>query len=117
MDRGARDGDQSRVSLGAKRPPNFLSKPHDPLTPTFKGKGDEMTMIPKCTSWLGHRFEGRFSSKVPDNWGGSSFDGTASGYAKMADAVRENTYECDVCVRCGHVVRPSPPPNPTSKEE
>lgn len=59
-------------------------------------------MVPKCTSWLGHRFEGRYSKAASYSW--PKFETTSKDMATiLLDATRDITYECDVCVRCGHV--------------
>lgn len=61
-------------------------------------------MTTKCTSWLGHKFEGRYSRT--ETQGETDFEG--SRYA-VIDAIkaskgRTSTYHCDVCVRCGLVI-------------
>jgi hypothetical protein len=63
--------------------------------------------IPKCTHWLGHKFEGRYSSPpVAEEIAGMSI--RASEYATAAkmlmDAARGKDYERDICVRCGHAI-------------
>jgi hypothetical protein len=66
----------------------------------------EVTAVPKCTSWRGHKFEARYSSRPgrmpsPEQlfWVGYSLQ------LDVVNASRIQTYECDVCVRCGHVVQ------------
>lgn len=68
-----------------------------------------MTDAPKCKSWFGHKFEARYSlgparslSETELFW--------LMGYDRLPaiKASRRQTYECDVCVRCGHVVQPPP---------
>ena len=57
-------------------------------------------MVPKCTSWRGHKFEGRYSEYMPK-------DRTLEFQKGSIDLVRSFktiTYECDICVRCGHVI-------------
>lgn len=63
-------------------------------------------MIPKCTSWRGHKFEARYSTgpgrklTEPEMWHAWPYDLTT-----LSEKTRRKTYECDVCVRCGHVVQ------------
>lgn len=68
-----------------------------------------MTDIPKCTHWLGHKFEGRYS-KTParqatenELFWSSVFDQLA-----IAETHRAVTYERDICVRCGVTVEKKP---------
>lgn len=63
-----------------------------------------MSDVPKCTSWRGHKFEGRFSSEPAGNL--EVDRGTYRAVQLLADFSTKRTYECDVCVRCGHVVKP-----------
>lgn len=56
-------------------------------------------MVPKCTSWLGHKFEARYSEKMPDQ----SLEFEKATVAAIK-AFKTITYECDICVRCGHVI-------------
>ncbi len=64
-----------------------------------------MTDIPKCTSWRGHKFEGRYSSQP---------DATLSAFQVQVFAkdmpllVTKRTYERDICVRCGATVEKKP---------
>ncbi len=65
--------------------------------------------IPKCTSWLGHRFEGRYSSEPVE---GSFPAMKAEGKIAIEAQVRMRctyTYERDICVRCGHVIEKAKP--------
>lgn len=58
-------------------------------------------MTPKCSTWLGHKFEGRYSkgpARSPD------FEGAAIALIELAEKFRTVTYEGDVCTRCGCVV-------------
>jgi hypothetical protein len=58
-----------------------------------------MSNLPKCTSWLGHKFRPRYSTAVIIN---------PDGYPSVLALIekRENrTYVHDICVRCGHVVQ------------
>lgn len=63
-------------------------------------------MIPAspCTSWLGHKFEGRYSYTVPQEQKFGHFEGTPSAYEKMVRATHDKIYERDICVRCGATV-------------
>ena len=57
--------------------------------------------IPKCTSWLGHKFEGRYSSEPRE---GDFNKADAEGRSAIDALLRMRvnmTYECDICVRCG----------------
>lgn len=68
-----------------------------------------MSDLPKCKSWLGHKFAARYSAGaavLPPNLKVSiAVDSLASIYERF----RPVTYERDVCVRCGATVeRPSP---------
>ena len=60
----------------------------------------------KCTSWLGHRFEPRYSTTpknlLPKDMG-ELFWLDWRDRERLTQPTR--TYECDVCVRCGHVVQ------------
>ncbi len=62
-------------------------------------------VIPKCTHWLGHKFEGRYSEKPGKRptvdelfWVGWSRQ------EQMIAASIDRTYERDICVRCGFAV-------------
>jgi hypothetical protein len=62
---------------------------------------------PKCTSWLGHKFEARFDigAKVG---GPVEYEGSALFVLELEKLKQSRTYVHDICVRCGHVVqRPS----------
>lgn len=63
--------------------------------------------VPKCTSWLGHKFEARYSySPVAGKY---NVEGGSSAHIQaMADKMRQQTYQHDICVRCGHVVPRQP---------
>lgn len=63
-----------------------------------------MAETPKCKSWLGHKFEGRFSTEPPPIDSVNEFDGTNRWMYILFDALTKRTYECDICVRCGHKV-------------
>lgn len=67
-----------------------------------------MGEIPKCTSWLGHKFSPRYS-KGPSIFGGKYTGGNAD---VIAEKYRPVTYERDICVRCGVTIeRPRAAPN------
>jgi hypothetical protein len=62
----------------------------------------------KCTSWLGHKFEGRYS-QAPSSFRIEDSSGiSAEELAVLANEYRTKTYERDICVRCGHVVEKKP---------
>lgn len=64
-----------------------------------------MSEIPKCPSWLGHKFIARYSTGKPTLeesrliW----IYGSDRRLQALRDS-RPQTYEGDVCVRCGCVV-------------
>lgn len=64
-------------------------------------------VIPKCTSRWGHKFEGRYSMGAavlpPDLKVSIAVDSLTGIYAQF----RQQTYERDVCVRCGATVEKS----------
>jgi hypothetical protein len=53
-----------------------------------------------CSSLWGHRFVARYSYRPP-----ARVKGEAELAADFARAMTIRTYECDVCVRCGVVVK------------
>lgn len=62
-------------------------------------------MIPICTSWRGHKFEGRYSYKNPALQ--TLFTQTGSikrMTGEFVESMRDQTYELDICVRCGATV-------------
>lgn len=59
---------------------------------------------PKCTSWLGHKFEARYDLEAPTQVVKSSGGWSAREVVDVLDATRPQTYVHDICVRCGHVV-------------
>lgn len=64
-----------------------------------------MTDTPKCSSWLGHKFEARYSNQNPALI--KLLDNAVGGlelHPFAMKAMREETYECDICVRCGFKV-------------
>lgn len=65
-----------------------------------------MSETQKCTSWLGHKFEARYSRYLPDGLAAGDYEGTEAGLREYMETIKTVTYECDVCVRCGQVVRP-----------
>lgn len=58
-------------------------------------------MTPKCTSWLGHHFEARYSKGSAK---AGEYEGNAIAVIELAERSRTVTYEGDVCTRCGCVV-------------
>lgn len=66
-------------------------------------------MIPKCTSWRGHKFEGRWSKDraVIDSFKSDKI--TARGLEIVMEGATKRTYECDICVRCGHRIEKNDP--------
>jgi hypothetical protein len=60
----------------------------------------------KCTSWLGHKFEARYSSR-PTTLASPKMQElfwlSMDDRKRLTQPIR--TYECDVCTRCGHVVQ------------
>lgn len=59
--------------------------------------------VPKCTSWLGHRYEARYSKTPSTGW--PKFNAEGKGMAELIlDATRTVTYERDICIRCGHTI-------------
>jgi hypothetical protein len=69
-----------------------------------------MSDVPKCTSWRGHRFEGRYSSEpAGEGWPKMNAHGKAAidGWVRLTTIM---TYERDICVRCGATVEKPPPP-------
>ena len=58
----------------------------------------------KCTSWLGHKFQGRYS--CTETGGSTDFEGSVFSVMKAIEASKDRTrtYHCDVCVRCGLVI-------------
>lgn len=60
-------------------------------------------MVPKCTSWRGHKFEPRYSETPPTILSLAAVLESVS--RRLIEALTVQKYECDVCVRCGHVVQ------------
>lgn len=66
--------------------------------------------VPRCTSWFGHKFEPRYSkTAAPLLTQDELLFAWSHDYALMQEKKRKVTYECDVCVRCGHVVQKAQP--------
>lgn len=69
-------------------------------------------MMPKCTSWSGHKFEARYS--YSGLLGDIKFTAVNGEGIRLANAIELNrsvqktTYERDICVRCGMVVEKKP---------
>jgi len=70
-----------------------------------------LNAAPKCTSWLGHNFKARYSTKLPSFAGCKDPDGAA--VIAIIEHAEDKTYEGDVCTRCGHVVNRPTPKDPT----
>ncbi len=51
---------------------------------------------------FGHKFQSRFSYGEPTL---ASAEGRGRGISEMIEASKPATYECDVCERCGCIVR------------
>lgn len=71
--------------------------------------------IPKCSSWRGHKFEGRYHTAERDSaFARGDIEMTVRGHESRAmfrdlAKLRDATYVHDICVRCGATVefRPS----------
>lgn len=73
---------------------------------------------PRCRSIFGHKFEPRYSLgaakgeytepdiKVAAPWQVEVMEARNAGMVAALDRMREKTYVHDVCVRCGHTVKP-----------
>lgn len=58
-----------------------------------------MSDVPKCSSWLGHKFEGRFTEHRACIWEVEEIS------SDLIEAMRSRSiYERDICVRCGWTV-------------
>lgn len=65
-------------------------------------------MTPKCTSWLGHKFEGRYSLTAAVLPAGLKVSIAVDSLSSIYERFRDATYVHDICVRCGHVVEKKP---------
>lgn len=65
-----------------------------------------MNAVPKCTSWLGHKFEGRYD-KGPAAGKYHVTNASEAHIEAIAERLRPVTYVHDICVRCGHVIEPN----------
>lgn len=63
-----------------------------------------MTDIAKCTSWLGHKFEGRYSASPAVLPPGLKVSIAVDSLSSIYERFRQMTYERDVCVRCGAII-------------
>lgn len=71
------------------------------MTPDNAGEGK----VGKCTSWLGHKFEARYSTSAAKLTQGQMDELFWLGSdAKRRLSSPTRTYEGDVCVRCGALV-------------
>ena len=64
-----------------------------------------MSTVPKCTSWRGHKFEGRYD-KGPVAGNYNVTGGSERHVEAMAERMRSISYVRDICVRCGHTIEP-----------
>lgn len=62
-----------------------------------------MNAVPKCTSWRGHKFEGRYD-KGQAHMSANVRGCTVEEFAELLEQHRSVTYVRDVCVRCGFVI-------------
>lgn len=65
-------------------------------------------MIPKCTSWLGHKFKARYSTGPANPNAYDGYQGDAVALIELAKTSQTVTYERDICVRCGITVEKKP---------
>lgn len=56
----------------------------------------------KCTSILGHKFEGRYNSEPSHNFEG--YEGPVFALVRLVEASTKKTYVLDVCTRCGQTI-------------
>lgn len=64
--------------------------------------------ITKCSHWLGHRFEARYSYGAPTI---ANFKGDPIGVLELIERSKVRTYERDICIHCGVTIeRPAPTP-------
>lgn len=54
---------------------------------------------------FGHKFSARYSYGAPKFPGELNGEITAMGLARVLEASKPKTYECDVCERCGTIVK------------
>jgi hypothetical protein len=65
----------------------------------------ETAIVPKCTSWRGHKFEARYSYGAPRKM--TEVELFWLPYTTRKDVLtnaRSQTYIHDVCIRCGTIV-------------
>lgn len=62
--------------------------------------------VPKCKSWLGHKFEARYSKGEPRelSYNDNVLALSSGNPTEFVDRFRLSTYERDICVRCGWTV-------------
>lgn len=61
----------------------------------------------RCTSLLGHKFEPRYSKSACSGFEVKEGSWCSEVFVEnMAEKTRSVTYVCDVCVRCGAIVKP-----------
>lgn len=68
-----------------------------------------MSTIPACTSWLGHKFQGRYDYRPYPGAVRAPGHYSAGEAALVIRTMATSTYVRDVCVRCGHVIERSAP--------
>ena len=75
-------------------------------------------MTDRCTSWRGHKFEGRYSEGAPvaqmDEYM-LALQGTIA-IPRIISASKPRTYERDICVRCGATIEKNATPAPTDTQ-
>lgn len=64
-----------------------------------------MGEVAKCTSWLGHKFEARFSRELPTTMTRLKMD-----YSSDIELLKNVIYERDICIRCGATVEKNATP-------
>ena len=56
----------------------------------------------KCTSWRGHKYEGRYDKSQAQNT--PEMEVRSGSLPEILEKYRRVTYVRDICVRCGHVI-------------
>jgi hypothetical protein len=59
----------------------------------------------KCTSLLGHSYQARYDTTPPENIFDGKIKTSVGGMLGVIEAMTKHIYVCDVCTRCGHVVK------------
>jgi hypothetical protein len=68
-----------------------------------------MSAETKCLSWLGHKFQPRYSKSPPPDGVLDGIKTNVYGGEMILKAYTGETYEGDICVRCGAVVNKRQP--------